>query len=274
MQAPLSSEQINEVEKTPSRLASIRTKVGIVVAVVIIITVAATTWISYTMFNGSMVDEQTDYAFGVTDLAVQAVDPARVDDYLRLGEQAEGFAEAELARIRDTFPAVRYIYAYRILEDGCHVVLDPDLPDEPGSDPGDVIPFDNAFIVYRDTLLAGVPLNEGVISNESYGWLLTVYKPVYDDQGVCQCYVAAVISMDTSSWMATSSSCTLLRCSARSSSLFVPLFCGLPSTASCCRSTRWPTPITFWNTRTTSRVTRPWTWCARIAYENGDVAHL
>ena len=143
-------------------------------------------------------DEQTDYAFGVTDLAVQAVDPARVDDYLRLGEQAEGFAEAEaeLARIRDTFPAVRYIYAYRILEDGCHVVLDPDLPDEPGSDPGDVIPFDNAFIVYRDTLLAGVPLNEGVISNESYGWLLTVYKPVYDDQGVCQCYVAADISMD------------------------------------------------------------------------------
>ena len=33
-------------------------------------------------------------------------------------------------------------------------------------------------------------------SNETYGWLLTVYRPVYDSNGVCQCYAAVDINMD------------------------------------------------------------------------------
>ena len=198
LQAPLSASQVREVERTPSRSLSIRTKVMLVVSAVMVVSVAATTWISYVMFNDSMVSEQTAYAFGITNLAIQAVDPSRVDDFLEQGEAAEGFAEAEaaLAQIRDNFNEVEYIYAYRVLEDGCHVVLDPDTADEPGSDPGDVVPFDEAFRDYYDALLAGEPITDGIVSNETYGWLLTVYVPLYDDEGVCQCYVATDIRMD------------------------------------------------------------------------------
>ena len=34
------------------------------------------------------------------------------------------------------------------------------------------------------------------ISNEEYGWLLSVYKPVYDSNGVCKCYIGADCSME------------------------------------------------------------------------------
>ncbi|MBR1627844.1 MAG: HD domain-containing protein, partial [Lachnospiraceae bacterium] len=36
---------------------------------------------------------------------------------------------------------------------------------------------------------------EPVITNDTYGWLLTVYKPVLDADGHCVCYAAADISM-------------------------------------------------------------------------------
>ncbi len=35
-----------------------------------------------------------------------------------------------------------------------------------------------------------------VISSGQFGWLLTVYSPVFDSQGVCQCYVGVDIRME------------------------------------------------------------------------------
>ena len=74
-------------------------------------------------------------------------------------------------------------------------MFDPDTADTPGEAPGTVIGFDEAFRDYLPALLAGEEI-EPVQSNETYGWLLTIYKPVYDSQGVCQCYAAADINMN------------------------------------------------------------------------------
>lgn len=53
----------------------------------------------------------------------------------------------------------------------------------------------NSFEKYIPDLLAGREI-QPVISNDSFGYLLTVYTPLYDSQGVCQCYVAVDCSMD------------------------------------------------------------------------------
>ncbi len=197
MQTPLSQAETENLKSHRSRVLSIRMKVLLIVLAIMTMSVVASTWISYSMFNGSMLDEQATYARGICDLAKKEIDPSRVDDYLLHGESAQGYMETErsIASIRDSFPEVTYLYVYRILEDGCHVVLDPDTADEKGSDPGDVIEFDNAFLDYRDDFLAGKEI-EPVVSNESYGWLLTIYSPVYDKLGNCVCYVAADIQMD------------------------------------------------------------------------------
>ena len=90
---------------------------------------------------------------------------------------------------------IQYVYVYRIQEDGCHVVFDPDTSEETGANPGDIIDFDEAFLPVLDTLLAGGEIDP-IISNEEYGWLLSIYKPIYDSNGVCQCYGAVDINMD------------------------------------------------------------------------------
>jgi hypothetical protein len=97
--------------------------------------------------------------------------------------------------IRNSSPSIEYIYVYRILPDGCHVVFDLDTEDTPGWPVGEVIPFDQSFESCRSLLLAGMPIDP-IVTDDTYGWLLTVYTPVYDSMGHCQCYAAVDISMN------------------------------------------------------------------------------
>jgi HD-GYP domain-containing protein (c-di-GMP phosphodiesterase class II) len=83
-----------------------------------------------------------------------------------------------------------YLYVYKIMEDGCHVVFD--LDSEGGaeaSQPGEVIEFDPTFVPYLPKLFKGEEI-EPIISDDQYGALLTVYKPLKDST-----YVAADITI-------------------------------------------------------------------------------
>ncbi|MBQ7680027.1 MAG: HD domain-containing protein, partial [Butyrivibrio sp.] len=116
--------------------------------------------------------------------------------FLTAGKNASGYREeeTELESIRNASEEIEYVYVYRILEDGCHVVFDIDTEDEEGASPGTVMPFDEAFAPYIAQLLAGEEIDV-VISDETYGWLLTAYAPVRDSRGVTQAYAAVDINM-------------------------------------------------------------------------------
>ena len=87
------------------------------------------------------------------------------------------------------------MYVYKILPDGCHVVFDLDTQETEGAETGEIIPFDADFKDKLPSLLAGKEI-EPVISNGSYGWLMTSYSRVLDSNGVCKAYAAVDIGMD------------------------------------------------------------------------------
>lgn len=196
-QSPLSEAERKEASENEVRTISLRARVAIVIVVAVTIIGSATSIITYFQFWNAMVDKQADYALGVADLAKKEVDGNRVEEYLRLGDDAPGYHEVEsaLASIRDSFEDVAYVYVYQIREDGCHVVLDPDTADESGSDPGSVIDFDPEFLDQRANLLVGGHIDP-VVSNDSYGWLLSVYEPIFDDAGTYEAYVCVDILMN------------------------------------------------------------------------------
>lgn len=196
-QKSLSDDDLDATMHTKPRGISLRTKFVIIIAAIMTFVAVATTIISYLSFHRSIIETESANAVGITNLMAQEVDPDKVNDFIAYGEDAPGFVETEakLAAIRDSYDDVQYVYVYKILEDGCHVVLDPDLPDEPGSDPGDVVPFDESFREYLPTLLAGGEI-EPIISDDSYGWLLTIYTPLKNKAGETVCYLAADISME------------------------------------------------------------------------------
>ena len=168
-------------------------KVILAVAVAEVLLALVASNICYYIYRDVAIRKYTDICRGVTGAAVIQIDPERVDDYLALGRDAEEYnaVEQRLIRILESFPEVEYIYAYRIEADGCHVVFDPD-PD--GLQPGEIQPFDESFEEYLPTLFAGGEIDP-IITNDTYGWLLTVYQPIFDSNGTCVCYMAADISM-------------------------------------------------------------------------------
>jgi len=196
-QRPLTAAQRSAARQRMSRSLSLRSKILLLLGASALLVAVASTAISFVLYQRTTIQEHIKLGQGVAGLAAGVIDPERVDEYLALGEDAPGYRETEemLYSVRNSSPDIEYVYVYQIREDGCHVVFDLDTDEVAGSDPGEVIPFDEAFAPYLPALLAGESI-EPVVSNESFGWLLTVYQPVVDQSGVCRCYAAADISMD------------------------------------------------------------------------------
>ena len=225
-QAPL-SDALKEAASHPRyRSLSMRTKLLLLIAAAIVSITVGFTLVFDALYHNTIIDENETLSTGVAKLAATAFDPDRVDEYIELGEAAEGYleAEAKLQKIRSCSPDLEYIYIYKILPDGCHVVFDLDTAGVSGSAPGEIIPFDESFAPYISDLLAGRKI-EPLITDDTYGWLMTVYEPVYDSTGKCVCYACVDISMDR---LATNEASFMARVIALSLGVFlVILFIGL-----------------------------------------------
>ncbi len=196
-QRPISQEKLMAASHKKSRFMSLRSKIVVLVTAGMVITGTIVTIISFVHFRTSAVEEQMELAQGAANVAFDAIDGDRVDEYIRLGEAAEGYARVDkrFNDLANSTDSIQYVYAYRILPDGCQVVFDADTPDTPGGEPGDMVEFDTDFIDVLPDLLAGKQVDP-IIATGQFGWLLTVYKPVYNSDGVCQCYVGVDVSMN------------------------------------------------------------------------------
>ena len=131
---------------------------------------------------------------GAAKLAVKDIDPKKVDYWLENGKDSEYAKTFEMLKdVLENTPYLKYLYVYQIREDGCHVVFDTD-PEEAGN-LGDVQEFDESFMPLLPKLLAGEKIDI-MESNDSFGWLMTKYEPIYDTDGRCVAYAGVDISMD------------------------------------------------------------------------------
>ena len=191
------TQEETELTRNSANSNSLRRKVLIVISViaVVIMTVVSLAFMSF--YRAAIINKETKIAYGVANAAVSNFDPDQVNEYLSMEVTNPEYASIRMriGALADSSEDIAYVYAYKILEDGCHVVFDPDTIESPGSGPGEVIPFDPSFMPVVPDLLAGKPIDP-IISNDRYGWLLTIYQPVYDTKGTCQCYVGVDISMN------------------------------------------------------------------------------
>ena len=177
--------------------ASLRTKIVLLLSISLFLFGISSALISYNIYIDTSINQNKILGKGVAKLVASVIDPSMVNEYLQKGEKAEGYLRTKirLQNIQKSTPNIKFVYVYKILEDGCHVVFDLDADDMQGEQPGTIIPFDKAFAEHIPTLLAGGDIDP-IISNETYGWLLTAYVPVSDVMGICPCYAAVDISMD------------------------------------------------------------------------------
>ncbi len=183
-------------DKKSSIRFPLRTKVALLVALSTSLVAASSIAICVLQYHNSTVDEFTNQARHASAVIAKHVDGSRIDEYLKYGEKAKGYLKTKelMQSVSDSSPEIKYIYVYRIEKDGTHVVFDLDTEDVAANHPGDVIPYDTTIEKYSDLLLKGkdMPMD---ITNNQYGWILTVYKPLRDSQGKTLCYVGVDMSM-------------------------------------------------------------------------------
>ena len=196
-QAPLSEEMKRVVSEESYLSASLRTKTPAILMLSSFFASSSIALISYLLFKDAAVDERIKTVDGMVTVAVSEINPYSVDNYIKFGREAAGYknTEEKLYAIKNSATDARYLYVYRILEDGCHVVFDLNTAMVEGDKPGQVVELDESLLPYKEDLLAGRPIPP-IITDDEYGYLLTLYKPVYDGAGRCQCYVAIDFSMD------------------------------------------------------------------------------
>ncbi|MBQ3842399.1 MAG: HD domain-containing protein [Ruminiclostridium sp.] len=196
MQKKMSDEDKNKLRHIGVRKISVRTKIMLILIVALIIMGTVATGISFVLFSNATIEQHFKLVEGVTNVITDIVDGDSVDRWMTEGESSEGYTETEnlLYTILNSDDDIEYIYIYKILEDGCHVVFDLDVEGLAGGNPGDIVPFDESFAPYIPTLLAGEEI-EPIITNDTFGNLLTVYKPIKDSSGNTVAYAAADVSM-------------------------------------------------------------------------------
>ncbi|MBR4718665.1 MAG: ECF transporter S component, partial [Lachnospiraceae bacterium] len=196
-QAPLSKEALDDARKNVTRSASLRSKIIAIISIIMVCVAVVTTIISYILYQNFAMKQYTYSCASAARLAAGTIDADKIDEYLTLGEAAPGYAaiEKKLINIRQGNPDIEYIYVYKFMEDGVHVVFDLDTKEVKGQEPGDVIELEQYLEPYRNDFLLGKGI-EPLLDDTIYGRLLTVFEPVYDSNGDCVCYAAADIKVE------------------------------------------------------------------------------
>ena len=196
-QNPLSLSDTAKFLRIKTGQNSLETKlVGTIIAIIFFITIAIVD-ISFNLYKNVSIEQYTQLGVGASKLVASIIDGDKIDEYIKNGEAVDDYLkiEKQLESIRDTSDEIEYVYVYRILEDGCHVVFDLDTEELEGGLPGDIVEFDESFNDYIPDLLAGNRINP-IETNDTYGWLLTAYEPIKDSNGKTSAYACVDISMN------------------------------------------------------------------------------
>ena len=180
-------------------------RVMMIFVLLAVIAVGAGIVASIAMFRRFAKTYREDTLVKVAKLASMEVDADKIDYWLANGEDEEYLAtKEELQHILDNTPFLQYLYVVQVHTDGFHIVydlttsdaeLDQYMETEPSElDIGSVFPFENGMKDLVLKLLAGERVDV-FETNDTYGWLLTVYEPLYGSDGSCKGYIGADISM-------------------------------------------------------------------------------
>ena len=196
-QMPPSPQTQAKMNKMGSCRRSLRRRFILLVSAYTLLSAVTVTGISFVYFQNVLVREEIQMANGIVHVISESFDHDRVNAFLDEGRDSEGYLEAEaiIRNLMESTDEITYCYVYRVLPDHYCVIFDPDVSDGIVMKPGDELPLEDALYEHLDQLLAGQPIDP-IITNDEYGWLMSIYLPVYDSEGVCQCYACVDIDMN------------------------------------------------------------------------------
>jgi len=186
-QAPITAEMRNEIYKRKCPKSSLRTKMLLILMLSSLFISGSIASISYRIFEQSAMSVQAGIANGLATIAATEINPAKVDDYIKLGRNAEGYNEIErkLLAIKNSNMEIKNLHVEKVSREGGRIIFSTDENFSFGE-----IAHDKSY--FSGDLLLG----EERISDDGDELLMTLYKPIRDRAGAIQCYVGIELSMN------------------------------------------------------------------------------
>ena len=196
-QAPLSDEMKRISAERKYLSSSLRTKMLVILTLSSLLLSFSVALISYLLFKDFARDDRIKTVDGLVAVMVSEINPDRVDDYIYYGRDDDKYQEIEekFYALKNSNSDIKYLYVYRFSKRGVQVVFDLNTSAMEGDQAGDFVEIDESARPYLDDFIAGRPVPP-IIADDNFGYLLTLYKPVYDVNGKCQCYAAIDFSMN------------------------------------------------------------------------------
>ena len=196
-QKPLDKNELHDINRTKVRQISLRSKLMLLISVAVTVIAAVSIAIGYSLYRETTIQDHTEFARGIVKYQKDCIDPDMVETYLVQKRAAPGYKEVE-EQLNLTFISsenIQFMYVYQIKEDGCHVVFDMDTQEVKANEPGVVISYPDDIEKHLDDFLAGREVEPTVSNDSRFGWVLSIYEPIYDSNGKCVCYSCVDISM-------------------------------------------------------------------------------
>ena len=196
-QAPLSDDMKHISDERNYLELSLRTKMTVILTLSSLLLSFSISLISFFLFKTASLDDRIKTVDGIVAVVVNEINPYRVDKYIEFGRALRDYRtiQDKLYAIKNSNSNIKYLYVYKFTDEGCKVVFDLDTANLLGDRPGDIVQPEKAVLPYLDDLRIGRPIPP-IITDDEFGYLLTLYKPVYDSAGKCTCYAAVDFSMD------------------------------------------------------------------------------
>ncbi len=170
-------------------------KLALMVALIGLTLSAVLILMSYTHYRGEMYAHYEKFAMNIGAVAASQLDPDRIQHYLDTGEKDEAYETSfkTLCDIREN-GGVMYLYVVKPELDEVWYVMDTD-PSEDAIPLGYHEPYyEGAFAENAERMARGERI-EPLVSNEQFGWLMSVYYPMKTSTGEPAGYVGVDIQM-------------------------------------------------------------------------------
>lgn len=177
---------------------SLYNRVALILTAFSVLLCVLTVSLSVILHIGTMDKRYTEIGKNAASFVADVVKGEEIDGFLNGGSNTQEYKDIArtLHEIKSNISAIEFLYIYKVEEDGCHVVFDVDTDEMKADSVGTVLPFDATLPAGdKEILLAGGEVRP-FTSQDQYGWLLTVYVPVRDANGVTQAYTGVDISME------------------------------------------------------------------------------
>jgi len=186
-QAPLTAEMRNAVYKSKCPQSSLRVKILLILMLSSLFIAGSIASISYRIFEQSATEAQTQIAQRLATVTASEIDPAKVDDYIKLGRNAEGYSQIEkrFRTIKYSNSDIKDLRVEKVSNEGGRIILSTNEN------------FSVGEIVHDRNFFSGdLLLGEERIARDGNDLLLTLYKPIRDGAGAIKCYIGVELYLN------------------------------------------------------------------------------